>query len=238
MPPGNVAQLGVYSGHQTAKRLFIPIAPRFNQLADIVRTRGGHSGADLTKKLLPKKNLEQRCPFRRRFPEYRQEEFQSMKGFTRFIAPSTAVLAGGLAVLMLSSGASRVSAQSDRSGTLHIVKDCSAYNRMAGGTCTIVKSNLAEIPPGSLVHYTQAFGILNPAWLDSNVVLDAGNGNKAVGRCTVDFSIATPGVCTFQDGTGRLAGFTARVAVSTSPTPPADFTWDGPYSFHQGSDQN
>jgi hypothetical protein len=119
----------------------------------------------------------------------------------------------------------------DRSGRLHIKKDCSAYTRLAGGFCTIVESNLAEIPPGSVVHYTQAFGILNPAWLDSNVVLDTGNGNKAVGRCTVDFSIATPGVCTFSDGTGQLAGFTARVDVSTSPTPPADFFWDGTYSF-------
>jgi hypothetical protein len=105
---------------------------------------------------------------------------------------------------------------------------------MAGGTCKIVSSNLPEIPAGSLVHYTQAFGILNPAWLDSNVVLDAGHGNKAVGRCTVDFSITTPGLsglCTFSDGTGNLAGFTARVIFSTIPTPPADYTWDGHYSF-------
>lgn len=141
----------------------------------------------------------------------------------------------GLAALalMCATGGKPVSASSGRSGQLHIVKDCSAYNRMAGGTCEIVSSNLPEIPKGSLVHYTQAFGILNPAWLDSNVVLDAGNGNKAAGRCTVDFSIATPGVCTFEDGTGALAGFSARVAVSTVPTPPADFTWDGPYSFHE-----
>jgi hypothetical protein len=138
----------------------------------------------------------------------------------------------GVIVLALSRGAAPVSAQSGRNGQVHIVKDCSAYNYMAGGTCKIVSSNLAEIPAGSLVHYTQAFGILNPAWIDSNVVLDAGNGNKAVGRCTVDFSISTPGLCTFSDGTGDLAGFTARVNVSTSPTPPADYTWDGTYSFN------
>jgi hypothetical protein len=136
-------------------------------------------------------------------------------------------------------GGRRVSASSGQSGQLHIVKDCSAYTRLAGGFCTIVTSNLAEIPKGSVVHYTQAFGILNPGWLDSNVVLDAGNGNKAAGRCTVDFTIATPGVCTFQDGNGQLAGFTARVAVSTTPTPPAEFTWDGTYSFQNpGQNQN
>jgi hypothetical protein len=150
---------------------------------------------------------------------------------TKFLG--SLALAGLAALaLMWTTGGRPVSASSGRSGQLHIVKDCSAYNRMAGGTCKIVSSNLAEIPAGSLVHYTQAFGILNPAWLDSTVVLDAMNGNKAAGRCTVDFSLATPGVCTFEDGTGQLAGFTARVAVSTSPTPPADFTWDGPYSFH------
>ena len=149
----------------------------------------------------------------------------------------------GLA-LTISTGGSRVKASSEReddtarSGRLHIKKDCSSYTRLAGGFCTIVESTLAEIPPGSVVYYTQAFGILNPAWLDSNVVLDTGNGNKAVGRCTVDFSIATPGVCTFSDGTGQLAGFTARVNVSTSPTPPADFFWDGTYSFKsEESDQ-
>jgi hypothetical protein len=136
-----------------------------------------------------------------------------------------------LALLRVQGGAPAYASSSPQFGQLHIVKDCSAYNYMAGGHCEIVKSNLAQIPAGSLVYYTQAFGILNPAWLDSNVVLDAGNGNKAVGRCTVDFSITTPGVCTFSDGTGDLAGFTARVNVSTKATPPADYTWDGSYVF-------
>ena len=136
------------------------------------------------------------------------------------------------AALVCTTGGSPVSASSGRSGQVHIVKDCSAFNYMAGGTCKIVSSNLAEIPAGSLIHYTQAFGILNPAWIDSNVVLDAGHGNKAVGRCTVDFSITTPGVCTFSDGTGDFAGFSARVDVSPFPPPDAvDIHWDGTYSF-------
>ena len=121
--------------------------------------------------------------------------------------------------------------QGESFGPLHILKNCASYDYAAGGQCTIDASNLPEIPAGSIVHYTQAFGILNPTWLDSNVVLDAGNGNKATGRCTVDFSIATPGVCTFQDGTGQLAGFSARVNVSTSVNSSGDFTWDGFYRF-------
>jgi hypothetical protein len=156
-----------------------------------------------------------------------------LRSLTTIMASSAVVLGTAVVALALSlsAGAPPVAASYERSGQLHIVKDCSAYNLMAGGTCKIVASNLAEIPPGSLVHYTQAFGILNPAWLDSNVVLDAGHANKAVGRCTVDFSITTPGVCTFSDGTGNLAGFTARINVSPTPTPPADYTWDGPYRF-------
>ena len=148
-------------------------------------------------------------------------------------------------VLLFSNGGTFLSAssrqdqdQGTRSGPLHIKKDCTKYTRLAGGYCTIVESNFSGIPVGSVVHYTQALGILAPGWLDSNVVLDAGNGNKAVGRCTVDLNIVTPGVCTFSDGTGNLAGFTARVDVSTQPVFPFDFFWDGTYQFKSlGSDQ-
>ena len=64
--------------------------------------------------------------------------------------------------------------------------------------------------------------------LDSNVVLDAGNGNRAMGRCTLDATTGT-GLCTFGDGTGQFAGFHARVDVSYLGG--ADFAWDGTYSF-------
>ena len=118
---------------------------------------------------------------------------------------------------------------------LHILKDCNKYNGMPGGSCIVRASNVPEIPTGSVVYYTQAFGILNLAWLDSNIVIDAGNGNKAVGRCTVDFSSSVPGICTLNDGIGTLAGFTARVEVGTSPLSSADKTypWDGWYAFNR-----
>ena len=60
--------------------------------------------------------------------------------------------------------------------------------------------------------YDQAAGVPS-GMLDSNIVLDAGGGNGAVGRCTLDFSTER-GLCTLSDGTGQLAGFTARVDVS------------------------
>jgi hypothetical protein len=60
-------------------------------------------------------------------------------------------------------------------------------------------------------------------------VLDAGGGNKAVGRCTLDGATG-PGLCTFSDGTGRLAGFGARVDVSP-PTDGVHWQWIGAYEF-------
>jgi hypothetical protein len=113
----------------------------------------------------------------------------------------------------------------DRNGQLHVTKECSQDKGAAGDHCTITSSNLAEIKVGSKVFYDQAAGI--PAGLlDSNVVLDAGNGNRAVGRCTLDFTTAL-GLCTFSDGTGQFAGFTARVNVDCR----SGCRWDGTYSF-------
>jgi len=124
-----------------------------------------------------------------------------------------------------SIGVASVSA-SARKGDLHVTKECSAYNGAAGSFCTITYSNLETILIGSSVIYDQAAGI--PAGLlDSNVVLDAGNGDRAVGRCTLDFSTAR-GLCTFSDGTGRFTGFQARVEVSYLGP---DWAWNGTYSF-------
>jgi hypothetical protein len=123
-------------------------------------------------------------------------------------------------------------------GTIHVIKDCTDYKNNAGDYCTIVSSNLPSIPPGSHVFYTQAALSANPddlfateyqyISLDSNVVLHVATGHWAVGRCTLNPDGAT-GLCTFSDGTGPLAGFTARVDVSYAGG--NNFAWDGRYSF-------
>ena len=138
-------------------------------------------------------------------------------------------IAGVVALaLLLGPGAPTVAA-SGRSGKLHITKNCQSYTGGAGSFCTITSSNLREIPAGSVVLYDQAAGI--PAGLlDSNVVLDAGNGNRAVGRCTLD-GVTSRGICTFSDGTGELTGFTARVDVSPFPSDLVNYHWRGTYSF-------
>jgi hypothetical protein len=129
--------------------------------------------------------------------------------------------------LVICSSAGSVSANDERNGRVHITKDCTPYNGLAGGHCTIASSNLLEIPPGSNVYYDQVIGV--PAGLlDSNVVLDAGNGNRALGRCTLDGSTGL-GLCTFSDGTGQLAGFTARINVSFLGG--KLWAWEGTYSY-------
>jgi hypothetical protein len=133
----------------------------------------------------------------------------------------------GAAILAvsLSAGAAPVAAQ--RNGVIHIQKDCGDNDGGAGAHCTITASNLAELPATTIVYYDQPNGIPQ-GMLDSNVVLLAPDGSKAVGRCTVDHSTRS-GLCTFSDGIGLLAGFTARVEVTFLGG--TLFSWEGTYSF-------
>jgi hypothetical protein len=144
------------------------------------------------------------------------------------------VIPGFVAVtLALSTGTVSVSA-SERSRQLRVTKECSHYTGAAGSFCSITSSNVPEIKVGSKVFYDQAGGIPT-GMLDSNVILDAGNGDKAIGRCTLDFAAAS-GLCTFTDGLGRLAGFHARVDVSSLGG--ADWAWRGTYGFSQDEDKD
>jgi hypothetical protein len=135
----------------------------------------------------------------------------------------------------------RAAHAAERSGELHVTKDCSADTNDAGAYCTIESSNLGELV-GAKVFYTQA--ALPPATpeggyiaLDSNVVLYVGTGDWVVGRCTLDLNGS--GLCMLSDGTGKFTGFHARVAVSYTPTAadPYLFTWDGKYRFSPEPDR-
>lgn len=122
---------------------------------------------------------------------------------------------------------------SARKGVLKVTKNCDLYNFTAGSFCTITNSSLPEID-GATVFYDQAANTPT-GMLDSNVVVLAGSGNWAVGRCTLDLSTFL-GVCTFSDGVGPLAGFHGRVDVA--PTGNGDFSWTGTYSFNPRADRN
>jgi hypothetical protein len=114
-------------------------------------------------------------------------------------------------------------------GGLQVTKDCSAYTGAAGGYCTVTSSNLAAIMVGSKIFYDQAAGT-PPGMLDSDIILDSGTGNRAIGHCTVDLG-TNRGLCTFSGGTGQFSGFRARVDVSLVPGSAASYRWDGTYSF-------
>jgi len=110
-------------------------------------------------------------------------------------------------------------------GELHVTKECSEYTGKAGDHCSITGSDLGAIVVGSQVVYAEA---ASGGTLDTDITLNAGAGNTAAGHVVLDLSAGT-GVVTFSDGTGTLAGFTAKVDVSADPS--GLWHWDGTYSF-------
>lgn len=135
------------------------------------------------------------------------------------------VLLVGIAVI--APGTTAASGSSGKSGFLKVTKECSEHSGQAGAFCTITSSNIREIKVGSKIFYGEAGNVL-PGMLDSNVVLDVAEGNKAVGRCTLEFATMR-GLCTFADGTGRFAGFAARIDVSSQDG--VNWLWVGTYEF-------
>jgi hypothetical protein len=124
----------------------------------------------------------------------------------------------------------------DRTGALHVTKNCSTYLGGAGEFCTITATNLAAIQGARIVYTTKADG----AALDTDVTLVApGPGdNRAFGHCTVDLATGA-GKCRLTGGTGTLAGLEAKVEVSyVGGEDGFDFGWDGRYHFtgQQGND--
>jgi hypothetical protein len=87
-----------------------------------------------------------------------------------------------------------------RSGELHVVKECSEYEGLAGDFCTITSSNLDEISVGSKVVYAEAAG---ESSLYTDILLDAGSGNTAAGHVVLDVA-SDKGVLGFSGGTGTL----------------------------------
>src|SRR5262249_38738759 len=119
------------------------------------------------------------------------------------------------------------------SAPLHLQKDCSEFiasNGTPGSSCTIVQTNVpALIPTGATLFYDSGVGAIS-ALIDSNVVLYVGAGDWARGRCSLDFS-TNSGLCTFWDGVGRFAGFSARLVVSSVSGIITLYKLDGSYNF-------
>ena len=116
----------------------------------------------------------------------------------------------------------------DRTGALHVTKNCATYHGLAGQSCTITATNLAAIEGATIIYASGAVGTS----LDTDISLVApGSGNRAVGHCVVDLGTGV-GECRLTGGTGTLAGLRAKAAVSYVGGPDGfDFAWDGRYHF-------
>jgi hypothetical protein len=115
-------------------------------------------------------------------------------------------------------------------------KNCSTAVKISppkpGGYCVITESTL-RILRGSSVFYTDAH-VVNHV-LMSPVTLRAIDERKstATGHCTYYQAAAYPpghGLCEYTRGTGKLAGFHARIVVGP-PTSPGVFSLMGTYWF-------
>ncbi len=118
------------------------------------------------------------------------------------------------------------SADSPRSGTLHVVKECSEYTGQAGSFCTITSSNFDLIPAGSVIVYAEAD--TPDGGSDTDLVITTPNGDEAYGHVVLDGPTQT-GTVTLAGGTGPLANLAAELAVA--PVGGPDYSWDGPYSY-------
>ena len=97
--------------------------------------------------------------------------------------------------------------QEGQKGQIHVQRVCpstgpdATFAGAPGSYCTITVSDLAEIPAKvARVYHDEPsrLPIGTVGFLDSKVVLYAGPGNWAVGRCTVDFSNGL-GLCNVSD---------------------------------------
>jgi hypothetical protein len=121
---------------------------------------------------------------------------------------------------------------SGRGGELHAVKDCAnTYLGRAGDFCTITRSNLEQLAPGSRVVYQSAAG---PTSIDSDVIVYPPRSRKSIafGHCATSF-LTGLGRCTFSGGAGELKGFHASVAV-TCALPVCAL--DGTYGFRKNGE--
>ena len=120
-------------------------------------------------------------------------------------------------------------ASSQRSGALHVTKECSAYDpTTAGSFCTITSSNINAIRAGMRVVYASAAD-LSAGRLDSDLVIDGPGHNAAFGHVVLDLHTLT-GVVTLSGGTGRFTHFHTGPLTVACPAFP-DCSWDGPYKF-------
>jgi hypothetical protein len=113
-----------------------------------------------------------------------------------------------------------------RSGALHVTKECSQYQPVAGAFCTIRSSNIPAIKAGMKVVYASAPG---PVALESNIVISFSGGDSAgYGHVWVNNTTGA-GRITVNGGTGLFSGLRVEAVVSVDEH--GIWHWDGTYSY-------
>jgi hypothetical protein len=121
-------------------------------------------------------------------------------------------------------------ASSERSGPLHITKECSQDTGLAGGFCTITSSNLKEIKVGTRVVYASASAA--DGSLNSDITLYPPDKSNNLIFGHVDLPPNNkPGPVWLSGGTGKFKHFQARAIVSMLTPDGINWAWDGWYSF-------
>jgi hypothetical protein len=117
--------------------------------------------------------------------------------------------------------------RSDRGKALHVTKECSAYQGLAGQYCTITSSNVKQIVVGTKVIYKKAAGA---SGLDSDVILQPPGRDKSVafGHVVLDL-VNARGVVTLSGGTGQFRGIRAHADITHLTG--NNWAWDGTYRF-------
>jgi hypothetical protein len=123
-------------------------------------------------------------------------------------------------------------------------KECGAstgFTGMVVSSCTITRSSFQALRKAKVNYYGPELGG-NGQFVSSTVFIDATTGPKnstALGHCIV-YRTAMPlaGMCTFNGGSGTLAGFQAVVKVTfTGPgTGVNKFHWEGVQSHTDDDD--
>jgi hypothetical protein len=151
-------------------------------------------------------------------------------------SPPTIVLVVAAGVCSLAALVFFVAAASPQNGALrttkafHATKNCAGFTGLVGAFCTIRSSNVKAVAPGSKIFYFQQ---ASRTALDSDMAIYVGPGTVATGHCLLHFATGR-GLCTISDGTGKLAGFHARLRVTADSSIAELYHWDGTYSFSQG----
>ncbi len=133
------------------------------------------------------------------------------------------------ALAFTASAASSQNRSPQATKAFHATKDCSGFTGLPGAFCTFRSSNVKAVKVGSRIFYLQMAG---KTALNSDIAIHVGPGTLATGHCLLRFATGV-GLCTISGGTGKLAGFHARVRVTADSSIPKLWHLDGTYSFRQ-----